>query len=236
MNSAEILSKLNAQFGSLDQCFDKHNFEELNDIDFHTLLRSFIFFLQTFGYNGGAIFDVGCNAGSFVKVLQQFSLQQNIYCFEPHPVLSKKTKELYPFVIMNECCLGNQNGLQTIYIPQWSVGLSSLIKRPVFEQLGQQIFTLDIQCQTLDTYCDKNGISEIDFIKIDVEGAEKMIFEGATNLLKEKKIKCGIFEVGQTLLDANTSEQEIISLLEGYGYIINRSFSDDNLVFHLPHS
>jgi FkbM family methyltransferase len=236
MDSAQILSNLTARFGGLERCFEKHNFEELNDIDFHTLYKAFLYFLQTFGYEGGAIFDVGCNAGSFVKVLQVFSLQQNIHCFEPHPVISKKTKELYPFVRMNEFCLGNQDGVQDIYIPQWSVGLSSLIYRPVFDQLGQQIFTLNIQCQKLDTYCAENGISEIAFIKIDVEGAEKMIFEGSTNLLKEKKIKCGIFEVGQTLVDAKTSEQEIISLLEGYGYVINRSFSNDNLVFHLPHS
>jgi FkbM family methyltransferase len=234
MDTAQILSNLNARFGGLERCFEKHNFEELNDIDFQTLYRAFLFFLHKFGYNGGAIFDVGCNAGSFVKVLQVFSLQQNIHCFEPHPVINKKTKELYPFIRMNEYCLGNQDGVQDIFIPQWSVGLSSLIYRPVFDQLNQQIFTLNIQCQKLDTYCKENNITEIDFIKIDVEGAEKMIFEGARELLSNKKIKCGIFEVGQTLIDAKTSEEEVVSLIEGYGYKIDRSISKDNLLFYLP--
>lgn len=234
MDASQILSNLTSQFGGLDRCFEKHNFEELNGIDFQTLLQAFYFFVQKFGYSTGAIFDVGSNAGSFVKALQVFSIQQNIHCFEPHPVINKKTKELYPFIRMNEYCLGNHDGFQDIYIPQWSVGLSSFIYRPVFDKLDQKIFTLNVKCQTLDSYCKENSISEIDFIKIDVEGAEKMIFEGAKGFLQAKKIKCGIFEVGQTLLDAKTSEEEIVTLLQGYGYVIDRSISSENLLFYLP--
>ena len=45
---------------------------------------------------------------------------------------------------------------------------------------------------------------------------------------------CKIFEIGQTLYDANTSENEIIDLLEGYGYIINKSISANDYLFYLP--
>lgn len=234
MELSQILANLTAQFGSLDQCFEKHPFEELNDIDFHMLQYAICFCIQKFGYSGGVFFDVGANCGSFVKALQSLTIQQNIICFEPHPILAKKTKETYPYIQMNEFCLGNRNGTETIYIPQWSVGLSSLIYRPVFDQLGQKIISHTVSCKTLDTYCKENGISEIFFIKIDVEGAEKLIFEGASEMLQGKKIKCGIFEVGQTLVDAKTSEQELVSLLEGYGYVIHRSPFADNLIFHLP--
>lgn len=40
---------------------------------------------------------------------------------------------------MNNYCLGNTDGSIDIYIPQWSVGLSSVINRPVFSQLNQEI-------------------------------------------------------------------------------------------------
>ena len=86
----------------------------------------------------------------------------------------------------------------------------------------------------MDTYCELNNINEIGFIKIDVEGAEKMIFEGAEKMLRNKKIKCGIFEVGQTLTDANTSEKDIVDLLEGYGYKIDKSISINDYLFYLP--
>jgi FkbM family methyltransferase len=55
-------------------------------------------------------FDVGCNAGSFVKMLKNKNIYNNIHCFEPHPVLSKTVKEMYPHVIMNNHCLYNKDG------------------------------------------------------------------------------------------------------------------------------
>jgi FkbM family methyltransferase len=135
---------------------------------------------------------------------------------------------------MNNYCLGNINGNIDIYIPQWSVGLSSIINRPVFSNLNQEINKINVECKTLDTYCKENKIDMIDFVKIDVEGAEKCIFEGAIELLHNKKIKCGIFEIGQTLYDANTHENEICDMLMRYGYMINKNISNADYVFYLP--
>ena len=215
------------------QCFDKHNFEELNNIDIHMLRNAFLFYKNKFSNTNGAFFDIGTNAGSFVKVLQQFNITTNIHCFEPHPVLHEKTKSVYPYITMNNYCLGNADGNIDIYIPQWSVGLSSVINRPVFSQLNQEINKLNVECKKLDTYCAENNIDCIDFVKIDVEGSEKYIFEGAIELLKNNKIKCGIFEVGTTLYDANTNEKEICDILENYGYIINKDIVVNNYLFYL---
>jgi len=218
----------------LNKCFEKHSFEELNNCDLDILNKALNFYLNKFGNKESFIFDVGSNSGSFIKALQSFDIKNNIVCFEPHPIISKKTKEVYPYVNMNNYCLGNLDGNIDIYIPQWSVGLSSIINRPVFSQLNQEIVKLNVNCEKLDTYCELNNIPEIGFIKIDVEGAEKIIFEGAEKLLKNKKINCGIFEVGQTLRDANTNEEEIFILLEGYGYKIDKSISEENYLFYLP--
>ena len=86
---------------------------------------------------------------------------------------------------------------------------------------------------TLDHYCDINNIDSIDFIKIDVEGAEKMIIEGGKNMFKEKKIKAGLFEIGETLKDAGTSEEEIATILENYGYNIVKNLSRNDWYFHI---
>ena len=216
------------------QCFDKNNFEELNNVDVNTLYDSLLFYKNKFSNMNGVFFDIGTNAGSFVKVLQYFNVTSNIHCFEPHPVINEKTKSVYPYVTMNSYCLGNTDGNIDIYIPQWSVGLSSVINRPVFSQLNQEINKLNVKCKKLDTYCKENNIDSIDFVKIDVEGAEKYIFEGATELLKNNKIKCGLFEVGPTLHDANTNETEICEILEKYGYIINKDIVESNYLFYLP--
>jgi hypothetical protein len=52
-------------------------------------------------------------------------------------------------------------------------------------------------------------------------------------MLKNKKIKCGIFEIGETLKDAGTSDKEICEILENYGYTINKNISKNDYIFHI---
>lgn len=196
------------------------------------LIAAVRFGLQKFP-SSSVFFDVGCNAGSFVKVLTGFGIYKGIHCFEPHPVLSRKVTEVYPHVTMNELCLGSSEGTIDIHIPMHSVGLSSIIQRPVFSRLNQPITTLNVKCTTIDAYCKERGIDSIDFIKIDVEGAEKHVFLGARGMLASKKIKCGIFEIGETLTDAGTSAEEICDMLTGYGYTVNKTLSSSDYVFHV---
>ena len=85
---------------------------------------------------------------------------------------------------------------------------------------------------TLDEFCNLHQLKP-QIIKIDVEGAEKMIIEGGKNMFKEKKIKAGLFEIGETLKDAGTSEQEIATILEGFGYNIVKNLSRNDWYFHI---
>lgn len=86
---------------------------------------------------------------------------------------------------MNNYCLGDVNEEVTIFIPKWSVGLSSLVYRPVFDNLNQEITSYKVNCKTLDNYCIENNIEKIDYIKIDVEGGEMKVFKGCENMLKK---------------------------------------------------
>ena len=218
----------------MERCFETHSFQELNNIDFK-ILQNILFHFAKFRKSlnkESVFFDVGTNAGSFIKALNVFAFS-NVHCFEPHPFLSAKTKEVYPHITMNNFCLGNSNGLIDIYIPSMSVGLSSIVRRPVFDNLNQVITKLNVKCQTLDSYCEEHAIQQIDFIKIDVEGAEKTVFEGAKDMLQSHRIKAGVFEIGKTLTDAGTSTEEVCALLESYGYVIEKQFSQNDYVFLL---
>jgi len=215
-----------------EECFKKHSFKELNNIDIEIFKKILVKYQKYFDKEKLSIFDVGCNAGSFIKSINH--LNTEIHTFEPHPILSKKVKENYPNIIMNSYCLGNQEGEIIINLPQYSLGISSIIDRPVFKELGQKIEKYKTKITKLDTYCRENKINFIDFIKIDVEGYEKNVLDGAAKMLENNKIKMGIFEIGQTLIDAGTSSQEIEELLINYGYKIDKNISINDYVFFLP--
>ena len=215
-------------------CFQKHSFEELNHLDYNLLNHAIDVFKKLHKNKNEVFFDVGCNAGSFVKTLQNNGFTTNIHCFEPHPKLSDKVIEQYPYVKMNKLCLTDKIGNIDINIPMWSVGLSSIINRPIFEKLkneGQEIIKLNVETTTIDNYCKENKIDTIDFIKIDVEGSEKMVLHGADNMLKNNKIKFGLFEIGETLEDANTSEKEICDYLKEYNYRIYTKIPNNYLFY-----
>lgn len=48
---------------------------------------------------------------------------------------------------------------------------------------------VDEQMTTIDTFCKENGIDTVDFIKMDVEGAERNILTGASEMIKAGAIK-----------------------------------------------
>jgi FkbM family methyltransferase len=216
---------------NLEKCFEKHPFNELQYIDYYDLIKGINFTKNKF--KSGTFFDVGSNCGSFVNALKNFNFTSDIHCFEPHPILASKTKENHPNIIMNNYCLGNFTGIIDIYIPTWSVGLSSIIKRPVFDQLNQDITVLKTNITTIDDYCKGKNISIIDYLKIDVEGYEFDVLKGATELLKENKIIAGQFEIGQTLVDANVDVNDICKFLESFNYTIHKDIIPCNFIFSI---
>lgn len=219
-----------------ERCFERMPFPVMNSIDINMLIAALFYSFKKFPVRSQQIFfDVGANAGSFVKALLYLesitNIQtRNIHCFEPHPVVSKYTKAAYPYITMNEYCLGSSEGRLDLHIPVVSCELASNTNLPSFAQLDHPVSVLNVECKTLDGYCAQNNIEMIDFIKIDVEGSEKSVFDGATRMLKEKRIRCGLFDVG-IVVDA--SEEDMIQLLEGYGYKVDRAFDKKNYIFYL---
>jgi hypothetical protein len=73
---------------------------------------------------------------------------------------------------------------------------------------------------TLDAYLDKNSIADIAFLKVDVEGFEATVFEGARRLLSEHRAAVVYYEVcpGNAKNSGIEPERATRILLEhGYG-------------------
>ena len=118
-----------------------------------------------------------------------------------------------------------------------SLGQSS-IKRSVSkpEDVPWLLFERDVEVETvkLDSFIKRNGISFIDFIWSDVQGAEKDLIEGAVNTLKITKYFYCEYGARLTYPEALTRE-ETAHLMRSHNFELVENFSDKagggNLLF-----
>ena len=75
-----------------------------------------------------------------------------------------------------------------------------------------------INITTIDNYCGENGISEIDLLKVDVEGHELSVFKGMKQMLDNGQVKVIQFEYGGCNLDAKVYLVDIWEVLKHYAF------------------
>lgn len=136
------------------------------------------------------VLDIGSNKGEFAELLIDNVSQ--IHLFEPNQLLLDYTKVKFcdrsNVVYSNLAAfIYNDQELDFYYFTNENNGLSSVYYNPKWKDLPMQ--KGKVKSVTIDTYCQKNDIKEVDFIKIDVEGAEADVIFGCSDLMCNKKIK-----------------------------------------------
>jgi FkbM family methyltransferase len=138
------------------------------------------------------ILDIGANIGLHSMIMaSELSEKGRIYAFEP----SKKT---YNALIEN-IKLNNLNGKITAFNLALSNKAETLFlaapdgtnipeaDKDAYNSLhhaqNNKGNAEEIEAVTLDSWLEKENISKIDLVKIDIEGAELLCFQGAENLL-----------------------------------------------------
>jgi FkbM family methyltransferase len=84
---------------------------------------------------------------------------------------------------------------------------------------GQGGTSFSVPSQPLDALLESHQVSEVQLLKMDIEGAEILALRGAERLLKEKRIHRMLLEVHpQQLERLGSSASELLQLLRGHGY------------------
>ena len=89
--------------------------------------------------------------------------------------------------------------------------------RPDLEDSGMDVQPTPVV--TLDDYCRRNGLTHIDFIRMDIEGAELKALQGASGILDRDRPHV-LLEIHPDMLEARFggSAQEVVKLFAGRGY------------------
>ncbi len=141
------------------------------------------FFLEHFKA-GMTFVDVGANVGLYSALAIRGGASQ-VLSLEPLPenfeLLKKTVSANSPMqpVHLEEVAAGREHGELTLHTNPDNKGDNRLYPDPLLSH------KLTVQVETLDFLCAKHNISHIDFLKIDVQGAEMLVLDGAKNTLAQ---------------------------------------------------
>jgi FkbM family methyltransferase len=78
--------------------------------------------------------------------------------------------------------------------------------------------SIKVPTTTLDQYAEESGIDRLDFLKMDIEGAEVAALRGAERTFRRFRPKLAVEYNRDTALRADSSIEELDALLESYDY------------------
>jgi len=146
--------------------------------------------LQPYFSKNPIVFDIGSNKGFWTDILVHNVSEMHL--FEPNERLLTYTMVKYDYLkncYFNQLAVSDKTDMKgetpfTVFYNE-NNGLSNIIKNPKWDYLPGIDKT--VQTVTLDEYYVRDGF--IDFIKIDVEGAELLVLQGAKKLFRNYQIK-----------------------------------------------
>ncbi len=178
--------------------------------------------MKTVLSEGDIFLDIGSNVGyyslhasSIVGELGQ------VHAFEPVPENAQKlTTALYNNGIQNTCvnqvAIGETEGTFDLYLGNEGLGDSGWAS---IVPSKRRLTVLPVRKKAIDQYLFEKGIRSVQFVKIDVEGAEPEVIAGMSLLLKSENAPDVLCEVNPYLLEKRgLSSTAITQPLASHGY------------------
>ncbi|MFK7755376.1 MAG: FkbM family methyltransferase [Flavobacteriales bacterium] len=153
--------------------------------------------------------DVGSHVGEILDLFLKYAPNGKHIGFEPIPHLAKSLKEKYmPKVIIKSYGLSNSTGEKTFTHVKNAEAFSGFRERD-YQNRNVDLDTITVQTTTLDHILKEEDLTQTTLIKIDVEGAELEVLEGAIETINRDK-PLVIFEHGKGAADFyKTSPEQV---------------------------
>jgi FkbM family methyltransferase len=195
------------------------NFPEFEEMDF----------IKNIVSDGHTVIDVGANIGSISILSASQGKTVKVYAFEP-------TEKLIPYlqenininqfqnqIIIHQHAISNKNGTLKFVLES-----ESEINH-IHSGNNKEKNLVTVKSSTLDKIARDSKIKHVDLLKVDVEGAELLVFKGAKKLFKEKRIETIVFELNKNINNFGYSAKDLISLLKNNNFFVFK-FENQKLI------
>ncbi len=178
------------------------------------------------------IFELGVNeAQDTIKILE-ISPDCIYYGFEPDPMHLETIRQLNLPIHLIESAVGNADGTINLYQSlvnnKFNTGSSSIQPpKNVLKEWPEIKFDsiVDVPICTLDTFCQENKISNIDFIWADIQGAELQMILGGQDILTRTSYLYTEYSNGE-LYEGQATLTQLLEALPGSWEIVEDYTSD----------
>jgi len=174
--------------------------------------------------SGETAIDVGANLGYMTTIMaKKVGKTGKVWCFEPNPEvykeLSKNVASWHKTLDWNQIntqqiALSNQSGVGVLSVPTNNREEAALISSQELQGQENLAESYTVTLARLDEILKNSG--QISLMKIDVEGHELEVLQGATELISKQQIRNIIYE------DHSGYPTPVSKFLEQHGYTIFR--------------
>ncbi len=149
---------------------------------------------------GMTVCDVGAHVGYYTVLMARLVGQTGrVIAFEPHPLtarLLRKNIRTYSNVQAVEAALSNVNEIGKLHdsggdTSTATITIASTLEQPTSilnQGLGRgtrRERVWEVNCYRFDTWAETSGVDKLDFLKLDVEGAEMKVLQGMRRVLRK---------------------------------------------------
>lgn len=176
------------------------------------------------------IFDVGANIGEWSKMTRSYQPDAEIHMFE---IVPDTYKRLLRNIQIDDNMIPNSFGLLD------KAGPVPMKHKTSYDSLSTIVTDLRLDDSipitglafTGDQYIESRGIEQIDYLKIDTEGAEGKVFKGFENSLRDGKVKIMQFEYSFICVLTKWMLIDSYKFLEPLGFKLGK-LHKDHIEFH----
>ena len=179
-------------------------------------------FVERFLQPGMTVLDLGAHQGLYTLLASRcVGPRGRVISFEPSP---RERRALRLHVWLNLCrnvrieglAVGDHDGAATLYMVECPVAGCNSLRPPA---VVSRTSPVRVEVKRLDNWLKLRQIDKVDFVKLDVEGAELAVLNGARQLLERRPRPVMLVEVQDIRTQPwGYRAREIINMLASEGY------------------